>query len=67
MSWVETFNNVKMATLPKLLYRFSIMECPRWLSGKEPTCQRKRHRLTPAQGRPSKKEMTTRSSVLPGK
>ena len=30
---------------------FSVMELPRWLSGKESACQCKRHRLIPALGR----------------
>ena len=53
MFWVEKLNIVKMATVPKLLYRYSVMELPRWLSGKESTCQYKRHGLIPALGRSS--------------
>ena len=42
-------NIVKMATMPKTIYRFNMITIkltgfPRWLGGKEPACQCRRHR-----------------------
>ena len=43
----------------------SIDELPRWLSGKESTCQCRRHRFDPlSQEDPLEEEMATHSSVL---
>ena len=40
---------------------------PWWLSGKEDTCQYRRHEFDPGSGRSLEKEMVTHSSILPGK
>jgi len=54
LEWKTTLNNC-----------FGIMGLPRWLSGKEPACQCRRHGFNPwVRKLPLEEEMATQSSIF---
>ena len=60
----HTFKDWKLCVWRSIAYLYVLCGLPKWLSGKEPACQCKRHGLDPSQEDPLEKEMATHYSIL---